>query len=102
MTFTALQPTDSFEVVERSATGANKSVRRNREYVVPRSCRSPHLVVLQHVRIHKHAQLSCVAKWGHAIIGFGNSTQIVSVICIELDFDDVSAGICEFPSKFSV
>jgi hypothetical protein len=61
-----------------------------------------HFVALQQVRINEHAQLRAVTKGRHAIIGFGNSTQIVSVICIELDFDDVPAGVCEFPSEFSV
>ena len=49
-----------------------------------------------------NTQLSAVTKGRHAAVGLDNSTQIVSVIRIELDFDDVPAGICEFPSKFSV
>ena len=72
------------------------------EVVVPRSSCSPHLVILQQVRIYEHAQLCAVTKGRHATVGLGNSTQIVSVIRIELDFDDVPAGISEFPSKFSV
>ena len=39
------------------------------EHVVPRSCSSPHLVVLQQVGVYEHTQLSAVTKGGHATIG---------------------------------
>ena len=85
------------------ATGDTNNVSRCcTKVVVPRSRSSPHLVVLQQVRINEHTQLCAVTKGRHATVGLGNSTQIVSVIRIELNFDDVPAGICEFPSKFSV
>ena len=54
-------------------TGDTHNVRRcSTKVVVPRSSSSPHLVVLQQVRINKHTQLSCVTKGGHAIIGLSN------------------------------
>jgi len=92
----------ALEVGDHATSNTHDVIRICTEVVIPCSRSSPHLVVLQQVRINEHTQLCAVTKGRHAIIGFGNSTQIVSVICIELDFDDVSAGICEFPSKFSV
>ena len=47
-------------------------IRVRTEVVVPRSGCSPHLVVLQQVRINEHAQLSAVTKGRHAAIGLGN------------------------------
>ena len=47
-------------------------MRIDAEHVVPRSRSGPHLVVLQQVRINKHAQLLGVAEGRNATIGFGN------------------------------
>ena len=90
------------EVGDDATSDTHDVIRVRTKVVVPCSSRSPDLVVLQQVRINKHTQLSAVTKGRHATVGLGNSTQIVSVIRIELDFDDVPAGIYEFPSEFSV
>ncbi len=90
------------QVGDDATSDTHDVVRVCTEVVIPRSCRSPHFVVLQQVQINKHTQLCAVTKGRHAIVGLSNSTQIVSAICIELDFDDVPAWVCEFPSKFSV
>jgi hypothetical protein len=42
------------------------------EVVIPCSCRSPHFVVLQQIRINEYTQLSAVTKGRHATIGLGN------------------------------
>jgi len=62
----------ALQVGDDSPAGANKVVRCNREHVVPLAGRSPHLVVLQQVRINKHTQLSAVTKGRHATSGFVN------------------------------
>ena len=62
----------ALQVGDDSPAGANKVVRCNREHVVPLAGRSPHLVVLQQVRINKHTKLSAVTKGGHATVGLGN------------------------------
>ncbi len=55
------------------ATGDSHDVRRCcTEVVVPRSCRGPHLVVLQQVQINKHPQLCAVTKGGYAAFGLVN------------------------------
>ena len=55
------------------ATGDTHYVIRVRtKVVVPRSCCCPHFVVLQQVRINKHAQLCAVTKGGHATVGLSN------------------------------
>ena len=92
----------ALEVGDDTTSNAHDVIRVRTEVVVPRSRCHPHLVALQQVRVDGHTQLCAVTKGRHATVGLGNSTQIVSVIRIELDFDDVPAGICEFPSKFSV
>ena len=57
-----------------NATGdAHEIVRCDREHIVPRSGRRPHLVVLQQVGINEHKQLGAVTERGHATGGFGNS-----------------------------
>ena len=43
------------------------------EVVVPCSRDSPHLVVLQQVRINKHTKLSAVTERWNATVGLGNS-----------------------------
>ena len=92
----------AFEVGDNATSNAHDVSWRRTEVVIPHSRSCPHLVILQQVRINKHTQLCAVTKGRHAIIGLRNSTQIVSAIRIELDFDDVPAGVCEFPSEFSV
>ena len=62
----------AFQIGERSPAGFQQLVRLDVEHVVPRPCRSPHLVVLQQVRINEHTQLSAVTERWHATIGFGN------------------------------
>ena len=63
------------------ATGDSHDVIRVRtEVVIPRSCCSPHFVVLQQVRIDEHTQLGCMTKGRHAIIGLGNSTLYFRLI----------------------
>ena len=55
------------------ATGDAHNVRWCRtEVVVPRSRGSPHLVVLQQIRIDEHTQLCAVSKGRHATFVFGN------------------------------
>jgi len=55
------------------STGDTHDVGRCRtKVVIPCSCRSPHLVVLQQVRIHEYAQLGCMTKGRHATNGLGN------------------------------
>ena len=54
-------------------TGNAHNVSRSRtEVVVPRSRSSPHLVVLQQVRVHEHTQLYAVTKGRYAAFVFGN------------------------------
>jgi predicted RNA-binding protein with PUA-like domain len=48
------------------------------EVVVPRSCSSPHLVVLQQIRINEHAQLSAVTEGRDAAIGLLNPSRTAS------------------------
>ena len=62
----------ALEVGDYTTSDTNDVRRRSAEIVVPRSRRSPHLVVLQQVRINEHAQLCAVTKGRHATIGFGN------------------------------
>ena len=60
--------------VDDYATGDTHDVIRVRtEHVIPRSCSSPHFVVLQQVRINEHTQLSAVTKGRHAFVGLSNS-----------------------------
>ena len=63
---------DPLEVGDDAASDTHDVRRRCTEVVVPRSCRSPHLVVLQQVRVYKHAQLCAVTEGWHATFGFGN------------------------------
>ncbi len=48
------------------------------EAIVPRSRRSPHLVVLEQVGVHEHTQLSAVTKGRHAAVGLDNSLSVGS------------------------
>ena len=47
----------AFEIGDYSTADANDVIRVCTEVVVPCSCGSPHLVVLQQVGINKHPQL---------------------------------------------
>jgi len=72
----------SLEVADRSPAGTNEIVRSYREYVVPRSRRCPHLVVLQQVGINEYTQLSAVAEGRDATSGFDtNMYNFVSENC---------------------
>jgi hypothetical protein len=64
----------AFEVGDYTTGNTNNVSRRSTEVVVPCSRRSPHFVVLQQIRINKHAQLRAVTKGRHATIGLGNSS----------------------------
>jgi len=62
--------------VDDHATGDTHNVSRcSTEVVVPRSRSSPHLVVLQQVRINEHTQLCAVTKGRHAAVGLGNPSS---------------------------
>jgi len=61
-----------FEVRDHTTGDTHDVVRVRTEVVIPRSCSSPHLVVLQQVRINKHTQPCAVTKWRHATVGIGN------------------------------
>ena len=52
----------TFEVGDYSTSNAHDVIRVCTEVVVPRSRCSPHLVVLQQIRINEHTQLSAVTK----------------------------------------
>ena len=58
-----------FEVRDHTTGDTHDVVRVRTEVVVPRSRSSPHLVVLQQIRINEHAQLCCVAERRHAVVG---------------------------------
>jgi hypothetical protein len=67
--------------VSDDATGDTNYVSRcSTEVVVPRSRCSPHLVVLQQIRIYEHTQLSAVTKRRNATVGLSN------LPALELDF----------------
>ena len=62
----------ALEVGDYTAGDAHDVIRVRTEVVIPRSRRSPHLVVLQQVRINKNTQLSAVTKRRHAAAGLSN------------------------------
>ena len=62
----------ALEVGDDATANAHNVCRCSTKIVVPRSCRGPHLVVLQQVRINEHAQLCAVTKGGNAVIGLSN------------------------------
>ena len=66
---------ETFEVGDYTAGNTHDVRWRSTKVVVPRSRCSPHLVVLQQVRINKHTQLGDVTKRRHAIIGLGNPSS---------------------------
>ncbi len=70
---------EALEISDYTAGNANNVRRRSTEVVIPRSCRSPHLVVLQQVRINEHTKLSAVTKGRHAILGLGNPLRILQL-----------------------
>ena len=79
----------ALEVGDDGAADANEIIRCDREHVIPRACRGPHLVVLQQIRIYEHAQMCLVAKRGHATSGFGNLlTQTEPGLASQVGFDE--------------
>jgi hypothetical protein len=62
----------ALEVSDHATGNTNDVIRVRTKVVVPRSSSSPHLVVLQQVRIHKHTQLCAVTKGRYAVVGLGN------------------------------
>ena len=70
----------ALEVGDHTTGNTNNVIRVRTEVVVPRSRSSPHLVVLQQVRINEHAQLCAVTKGRHAKFGLGNSTLYFRLI----------------------
>ena len=62
----------ALKVSDHTASDANDVIRIRTEVVVPCSRCSPHLVVLQQVRINEHTQLSAVTKGRHAAFGLVN------------------------------
>ena len=62
----------ALQVGDYSATDAHEFGRRDCEVVIPCSRSSPHLVVLQQVRINEYTQLCAVTKGRHAAVGLSN------------------------------
>ena len=62
----------ALEVGDHTTSNTHDVIRVRTEVVIPRSRRSPHLVVLQQVGINEHTQLCAVTKGRHAAIGLGN------------------------------
>ena len=62
----------TLQVGDDTTGDAHDVIRVCTEVVVPRSCGSPHLVVLQQVWVNKHAQLCAVTKGRHTVFVFGN------------------------------
>jgi hypothetical protein len=62
----------ALQVGDDSPADAHEFGRCNRKVVIPRSRSSPHLVVLQQIRINEYTQLSAVTKGRNAVIGLGN------------------------------
>ena len=58
-----------FEVRDHTTGDTHDVVRVRTEVVIPRSRSSPHLVVLQQIRINEHAQLGAVTKRRNAVVG---------------------------------
>ena len=61
-----------FEVRDHTTGDTHDVIRARTEVVIPRSRSSPHLVVLQQIRINEHAQLSAMTKGRHAAFGLSN------------------------------
>ena len=61
-----------FQVGDDTASNTHNVIRVRTEVVIPRSRSSPHLVVLQQVRVNENTQLCAVTKGRHAASGFGN------------------------------
>ena len=70
----------AFEVGDDTARNTHDVIRVRTEVVIPRSRRSPHLVVLQQVRINEHAQLSAVTKGRHTVVGLYNPSEVVDAV----------------------
>ena len=62
----------ALQVGNYATSNAHDVIRVRTEVVIPRSCCSPHLVILQQVGINEHTQLCAVTKGRHAAIGLGN------------------------------
>ena len=63
----------ALQVGDYSAGNAHDVRRCSTKHVIPRSCSSPHFVVLQQVGVYEHSQLSAVTKGRHATIDLSNS-----------------------------
>ena len=63
---------NAFQVGDYSAGDTHNVSRCSTKVVIPRSRCSPHLVVLQQVRVYEHTKLSAVTKGRHAVVDFGN------------------------------
>ena len=59
----------ALQVGDHTAGDAHDVVGVRAEVIVPRAGSGPHLVVLQQVRINRHAQLLGVIEGRHATIG---------------------------------
>ena len=78
----------ALQVGDHAASDANNVSRCCPKVVVPRSCRGPHLVVLQQVRVHEYTQLRRVTEGRHATSGFGNLfPQTEPGLAIQVGFD---------------
>ena len=73
MALRAQQFSDALQVGDHTTGNTNNVRRCGAKVVVPCSSSSPHLVVLQQIRINKHTQLSAVTKGRHTTIGLSNS-----------------------------
>jgi hypothetical protein len=73
----------ALQVSDYATSDTHNVIRVRAEVVVPRSRSSPHLVVLQQVRVHKHAQLGCMTKGRHAKFGLSNPMRNTSMFLSE-------------------
>ena len=66
----------TLQIGDDATSNTHDVIRVRAKVVVPRSCCSPHLVVLQQVGINEHTQLSAVTKGRHATVGLSNPLRI--------------------------
>jgi hypothetical protein len=66
------------QVGDDATSYAHDVCQRSTAVVIQCSGRSPHLAVLQQVRINERAQLSAMTSWGHSTVGFQNPCQLKS------------------------
>ena len=69
-----LCPSGAFQVGDDAPCNTHDVCRRSTKHVIPRSRSSPHLVILQQIRINKHSQLCAVTKGRNAAVGLRNPT----------------------------